>query len=299
MIIVDDGSTDDTYEIIQSASQSDLRIRTFRQNNQGPLIARRTALGFAKGEYVVFLDSDDMLRKNALETIHNIILKTHVDIVSYPYSRFSDFSQAERGQLPSGIYDGENYRRVKECICRGRFCNLWDKVINLHCVDLDFDYSPYSGLMHGEDFFQLIPIIDKAKSLARLSEPLYFYRERKDSSTSCFREKQLEDIVKVNSRLFEYANKWGTSYVNLAIVGEIKQYVNLMKIVERGYTSKSIKQDSFNAIRKIMISEGVFTRSSNVRLRVDDRIVMMLLKEDQISLIEFVLKIVEILKLLK
>lgn len=153
--------------------------------------------------------------------------------------------------------------------------------------------------MHGEDFFQLIPIIDKAKSLARLSEPLYFYRERKDSSTSCFREKQLEDIVKVNSRLFEYANKWGTSYVNLAIVGEIKQYVNLMKIVERGYTSKSIKQDSFNAIRKIMISEGVFTRSSNVRLRVDDRIVMMLLKEDQISLIEFVLKIVEILKLLK
>ncbi len=61
LIIVDDGSTDDTLAIAQHYAELDKRIRVYRQENQGGCVARNTALKYAKGDYVQYLDADDML----------------------------------------------------------------------------------------------------------------------------------------------------------------------------------------------------------------------------------------------
>jgi len=138
VIVVDDGSVDNTYEIVQSMAASNSRIRVIRQRNGGPLIARQTAISSASGMYLIFLDSDDMLREDALCIIHNAVINTdEPDIVSYHYTRFEDFSSAEKSQLKAGIYAGAEYQRVKEKVCAGRFCNLWDKAVKRSCVDLN------------------------------------------------------------------------------------------------------------------------------------------------------------------
>ena len=67
IIVVDDGSTDDTFSIAQTYSEFDTRIRCFSQKNAGDSAARNTGMKYAKGKYIIFLDHDDVLNSNAIE----------------------------------------------------------------------------------------------------------------------------------------------------------------------------------------------------------------------------------------
>lgn len=69
IIIVDDGSTDSTLEIIQQYASEDSRIKYFHQINKGVSTARNLGLDNAKGNYVIFLDSDDWLEKDCIEVL--------------------------------------------------------------------------------------------------------------------------------------------------------------------------------------------------------------------------------------
>ncbi len=66
-VVVDDGSTDGTFEVLQELAASDDRVQVARQENRGPSAARNRALSMATGTYVTFLDSDDLLPPDRLE----------------------------------------------------------------------------------------------------------------------------------------------------------------------------------------------------------------------------------------
>lgn len=70
VFVIDDGSTDGTQEVLAKFGS---RIHVLRQANQGPEVARNTAAAQARGDYLVFLDSDDLLLPNALETYAGIV----------------------------------------------------------------------------------------------------------------------------------------------------------------------------------------------------------------------------------
>src|SRR5690554_5461875 len=67
LIIVDDGSTDNSYEIAQSFAKKDNRIKVYKQKNKGACAARNKAFELSKGEYIQYLDADDLLSKNKIE----------------------------------------------------------------------------------------------------------------------------------------------------------------------------------------------------------------------------------------
>lgn len=280
-VFVDDGSTDKTYELMESIVGQRSQFRIYRQQNKGPLMARRFALDHAKGLYALFLDVDDLLREDALETIASVIERTGADIISFPFSRSLDFSQAYGARLKEGIYDSDRYMQVKQLVCGGAFNSLWGKAVKLSCIDIDASYESYVGMMHGEDLFQLLPIIDNASSFVQLSEALYFYRDSSESSTSCFRERQLLDIVIVNRRLLSFARKWGNACVEAAVHGEVNQYLYLMQIVENGSLAVGKKNNVFLAIKSVMAEEHVFDRASSTRQRFDICIILYLLETNR------------------
>ena len=69
LVVIDDGSTDKTLEIIKEYALTDKRIQFFSQKNAGQAAARNLGLSKAKGEYVQFVDCDDLLEPNAIETL--------------------------------------------------------------------------------------------------------------------------------------------------------------------------------------------------------------------------------------
>ena len=100
MIIVDDGSTDTTVKIIEGIIKQDDRIQFHKlENNSGPAVARNTAIGKAKGEYLTFIDADDIWFPNFIKNSIDVIKQTNIPFVFSSYKRanenlefvFSDF----------------------------------------------------------------------------------------------------------------------------------------------------------------------------------------------------------------
>ena len=94
IIAVNDGSTDNSQEIIERYAAQDSRIVAIRQENRGLSGARNTALQHAKGKYIYMMDSDDILSiPNALQICYEYAENNHADFVFFDSERFSDISK--------------------------------------------------------------------------------------------------------------------------------------------------------------------------------------------------------------
>ena len=89
IICVDDGSRDDSLLLIKKMMQEDQRISVVTQENQGAGAARNLGLKEANGEYILFFDADDILKKKAVETAVRTAVRHDADIVLYGYYKFS------------------------------------------------------------------------------------------------------------------------------------------------------------------------------------------------------------------
>ena len=89
IIVIDDESSDNSVEIVKEIQKKYLNIKLFEQLNQGPSIARNLGLNNANGEYIMFLDSDDLLEKDALNRLYSAINENNSDVVIGLYRSFS------------------------------------------------------------------------------------------------------------------------------------------------------------------------------------------------------------------
>ncbi len=104
IVCVDDGSVDNSLDILQNFAKTDCRIKVIHQNNMGVSAARNRALIEATGEYIMFLDSDDWLERDACEVALNKLGSADVDIVMWPYIR-----ECGDQSLPKEIFRQEIY----------------------------------------------------------------------------------------------------------------------------------------------------------------------------------------------
>ncbi len=81
IILIDDGSTDDSGSLCDRLADQYPMIKVFHQHNQGTAAARNLGLQNASGEYIIFLDSDDRILPNACQSLHEIIEAHHIDII--------------------------------------------------------------------------------------------------------------------------------------------------------------------------------------------------------------------------
>lgn len=81
MICIDDGSTDRSGELLDKLQSQDERIQVFHTDNQGPSVARNIGLAKAKGKYIAFIDSDDIVVPNYLEILYNEAEASQLDVV--------------------------------------------------------------------------------------------------------------------------------------------------------------------------------------------------------------------------
>lgn len=175
IILVDDGSTDNSGKICDKLMINDKRIKVIHKNNGGLASARNAGLDICTGNYIGFVDSDDWIEKDMYEKLLNQGLKSNSDIICC--GRILWFGERYKKELYT--LDKPMIWNAKEAI--GRLL-IWDAVDSSACDKL-FNKSLFlnhrfpEGRLH-EDIFVMYKIFYEANSISHIGVPKYNYRQR-------------------------------------------------------------------------------------------------------------------------
>lgn len=108
IVLVNDGSTDESLSVCEKYAAKDARIQIISQANQGIIAAKKAGIKICQGTYVMFVDSDDWIEPELLEKMVQVILKCDCSLVcTNVYIDFEDRTIEKRNAIPSGIYETE------------------------------------------------------------------------------------------------------------------------------------------------------------------------------------------------
>ena len=206
VILVNDGSTDQSPAICRRFAEMDSRIKFFDKKNEGLLMTRRFSIKQASGEFFVFLDSDDYWDQGVLSKLNEVIEFSHSDMICYRYRVISDEGNPiyeDKGVFDDRtIFDKTNMDIfLKEFVSTSRLNNIWLKCVKSTIVDKDVDYSAFKD-KKGEDILQSIALIRNATSILYLDDVLVNYRLSVSGRGRNFRIKYVDDYDIVKNHIF-------------------------------------------------------------------------------------------------
>lgn len=213
IIIVNDGSTDGSPEIIRQVAQQDSRIKVFNQINQGPSITRNVGICRATGKYIYLMDSDDLLEKDALALCYR---KCETENLDFVFFDADIFYEREIENVPSLSYS--HTRELKDQIYAGRevFNMQLDKFSFTPSVCLSFMRRSflkahrlqfYPHILHEDQLFTALLYL-QAERVGFIKRTFFHRRMRPDSiMTRCFTWLNISSYLIVTDQLNNYARK--------------------------------------------------------------------------------------------
>lgn len=176
IIVVNDGSQDNSYNIIHKYMLIDPRITCINQQNAGTNIARKVGLDAAKGKYIQYLDGDDALLPDALEHLVKRAEATSADIVSAPFIFcYQDGRKKHSPILLEDELSGFDYfRKVFEW--KGATWNMWGN-FQKRSLAYDYDIEILSNVPYGQDATWMIQIFFGNPRIVTLKTPILIYNQ--------------------------------------------------------------------------------------------------------------------------
>lgn len=208
IILVNDGSVDNSGVICDSYSEHDDRIKVIHKKNEGVSIARNSGIKVATGKYLVFVDPDDYVATNHIETLYNVIEKNNdVDLV---ISNAIDIDEEGKVINDTKKYDFimDKYQCWRELLSDDNFYHVcWGNIYKRKLLDNCLFNEKYRIAEDLDFLYNYISNINKAYFL---SKKTYYWVKRKDSVTNCkYSEKwndELEIISLIIDKTLEYKN---------------------------------------------------------------------------------------------
>lgn len=223
LILVDDGSPDNCGQIcdLYALSNPD-KVKVIHQINQGALMSRINGSKASKGQYIIYLDSDDMLRKDALEVIEQYIEKTDAELVLFNASTDEKF---EKPFLHQNFKDGclfkdNGIKTLQQLLIAGNMLNsVCLRVVSRKLLIVPDDLKPFCGVYPAEDLLQNLWLYDVLNSAVYCGHNLYFYRIRVNSGVNSLRRNRWKSRAIVGNEILQYSKKWekGNDLIALAI----------------------------------------------------------------------------------
>lgn len=177
VVVVDDGSTDNSSEICDEYARNDNRFKVIHKPNGGVSSARNTALDTVSGEYLCFIDSDDYIESDMLEKMINTIENLDVDVVQSDKQICS--SKSLLGEEGYMIFNNKELRKEFFSGTRIR-ASLW---LGLYKSSLFKKVRFPQNIVFWEDYAVIASILNYVEKLALINKRYYHYRIRKDSAT--------------------------------------------------------------------------------------------------------------------
>ncbi len=249
VIIVDDGSTDNTLEICNSYAAEHSNIRVIHQENKGMASARNAALDIATGDYITFLDSDDNMAKDALFDMLTVLRENNVDAVIGEYDLVDESgNKIGNGTFPEDIgshvisqtdYWMLNSNKETNFL----FTVVWGKLFKREVWEkLRFG----DGVRFAEDEFILAELVERCNSFYLLAKTVYIQTSSQESLTrSAFNSDKLtspESKLRISryllsKKLYSCAvEKWGIAVGEVILMTKLaddKETRDKLKMLDR------------------------------------------------------------------
>ena len=171
IILVDDGSTDNSGNICDEWKLKDDRVKVYHKNNGGVSSARNMGLDKAKGAYVIFIDADDYCHKELIEKLKNSLEDNNSDLSVCAF--FYDYGDRIVPSLSNDLPENMNRKVFFDNIIKPYYCGYpWNKMFRKKLIgNLRFDETKIIC----EDFLFLCKYIINCNNISYLKENLYYY----------------------------------------------------------------------------------------------------------------------------
>ena len=247
LILVDDGSKDNSGVICDEYAQKDDRVKVIHKENGGQSSARNCGVDCAQGKYAIFLDSDDFFASNAFFAELKDAIKDETDVAVFRYYKYFNENKKEEcgGKLADMAFENKGELFAQLVKRDAFFCSCWSKCTslqllkksgirfdeNLRCEDMDWYYS----------------VIEKAQNFTVIDKAYVCYRQRENSVTSTLNEKSVVDnIITINKWKDIFMAKQDGVEKDALLASLAKLYCNLLIAYSRNKQAlKHLKKDIF------------------------------------------------------
>lgn len=221
LICVDDGSTDNTLEILKEYHAADSRVRIVTENNAGPSTARNKGLNRARGKYVIFLDADDFYDHTLLEKLYNLAERDSLDIAVCKFdiynnrkARYEDNIRSDHGEI---FEDGKvvSHSDCPDVILSSTTGYVWNKLfLKSFLLEKELAFDP--ELMVFEDTHFMVTALSIADRVGKCFEKLIHHRVYSNQPRNKLFKKYYRQVPVIYTKIKEFLRSHGM-YTPLSI----------------------------------------------------------------------------------
>lgn len=229
VIFIDDGSTDQSFEMLKEYQKQDGRIHAFNQKNSGVSAARNRGLELAKGEYIAYIDVDDRIKPDYFERLLSDAIEYSADIVCCGYEEVT-FGTDGTEQIIRTVVNQEGFRAhaegcIDDSIIYGSYVYIvWAKLFKKETALLE----RFAPIRYGEDTRYMFAIVQHKPNIYLSSYVGYSYIRWENSATL---------TSKIKTREYEYYKNW-ISMIEEYVLPNIS--VSAVEEAKKGYIDRVI-----------------------------------------------------------
>jgi glycosyltransferase involved in cell wall biosynthesis len=224
IIIIDDGSCDNTKIVCSDMAKNDHRISYIYQKNSGPNVARNNGIEHAKGEYIIFLDADDEILPGALDVLYRELASDFFDFINFGIS----FANGETNKITTKISCDRNILKNSEIInaamTGGAILSVcWSKAINREFL-IKNNIRFFPDKTHGRDIIFSRILAFRAKKSLVIPNVLVRSYEIDDSFSRSFSIDNVKSSIKVShdTRIFFENGNFDKNIMSYAIYKHLR-----------------------------------------------------------------------------
>lgn len=239
ILLIDDGSTDESGNICDELAAGDTRIQVIHQENGGLSAARNTGLEAAKGEYVFFVDSDDWIEPETIGGLYEWMLENDAEIgacgVRYAYDIGKEDVELAFTSGNANVWSGRG--SIRELILTNNICSVaWNK---LYKKSLWGDIRFPEGKLH-EDEFTIYKVLFRSKKVCFTPKLWYNYFQRSGSIMAELKSSaSLDKLEALLQRYHYFMERKEKELAELTLV----EYLEYVKYLYRRNKSRSFRKD--------------------------------------------------------
>ena len=204
ILLLNDGSTDDTLAVCRKLAAADSRIRVVDKPNTGAADTRSCGLALAHGEYIQFADSDDHLLPGCTANLVAAMQRSHADLVLAPYRMMvprkdGGYDTREYSLLPAGVYNKVDYLwQLTGNAAAFYYGVLWNKLYRRDLIQMA--HIRFEHVVYAEDQLFNTRYLQVAQRFAAIDEAAYCYIQNPQSV--CHTQVSAADMLRHRSRMY-------------------------------------------------------------------------------------------------